>query len=146
MRVADKMTREPVTLAERSTLREATELMRSRRIRHLPIVDGRKLIGIVTDRDVKRATPSVVGGASKEEYDRTLDRTTLGQIMTRNPVSVFPSTTMRDAVALIVRERIGSLPVVLEGELVGIVTETDCMKAYLDLLIEFETLFRRHFQ
>lgn len=146
MRVADKMTREPVTLTERSTLREATELMRSRKIRHLPVVEGRKLVGIVTDRDVKRATPSVVGGVAKDDYDRILDRTTLAQIMTRNPLSVFPSTTMRDAVALIVRERIGSLPVVLEGDLVGIITETDCMKGYLDVLIEFETLFRRHFQ
>ena len=73
MLVADVMTRELVTLTPEQTLRDGIELLRRGQIRHLPVVDGRRLLGIVTDRDVKRATPSVLTGIDKDAYRQFAD-------------------------------------------------------------------------
>ena len=75
MKIAEVMSRSVVTLQPEQTLRDAVELLRSKHIRHLPVVEDGRLIGIVTDRDVKRATPSLLSGVDRDEYDRVLDET-----------------------------------------------------------------------
>src|SRR5262245_25285553 len=82
MVVKDVMTREVVTLAPEQTLRDAIEVLRRERIRHLPVVEGKKLLGIVTDRDVKRATPSVLTGVGNDEYNQSLVTIKVAQLMT----------------------------------------------------------------
>jgi acetoin utilization protein AcuB len=134
MLVEDVMSRALVTIAPAETLRAAFDLLLKNRIRHLPVVDGSALVGIVTDRDVKRATPSVLSGIDRGEYDHVLETTKVGQVMTRDPVTVTPKTALKAAVEIFLTRRVGALPVVDDGRLVGILSDTDVMRVALDLL------------
>lgn len=132
--VEQRMTRPVITLGEGQSLREAIAEMQRHRIRHLPVVADDRLVGILTDRDVKRATPSLLSGVSQEEFDRVLKETPVGHVMTRNPYTVTPSTPLRDAVKLLVDRRFSALPVVESGRLVGIVSGTDMLRTLLEML------------
>src|SRR5262245_31607399 len=103
--VEQRMTRPVITLAESDPLREAIAVMQRHRIRHVPVMAGSTMVGILTDRDVKRATPSLLAGAGQAEYDHVLGKTHVGQVMTRNPYSVTPSTNLRDAVKILIDRR-----------------------------------------
>lgn len=135
-KVRSRMKTELVTLAPEVTLREAVRLELQRKIRHIPIVDASgALLGIVTDRDIKRALPSpLTGQLAREDYDAVLDGTPLAKVMTRDPQSVSPDTTLAEAVKLMFEKKIGGLPVVESGRLVGIFTQTDALALCLDLL------------
>lgn len=134
MRVEDVMTREVVSLGPDDTLREAVNAVQRNRIRHIPIVEDERLVGIVTDRDIKRATPSVHGGASQEDFNRALDELTLAHVMTRDPLIVHPSTSVKDAVALLIDRKYGALPVVDGDRLVGIVSDIDLLRVLHTML------------
>jgi CBS domain-containing protein len=134
MVVEDVMSRDVVTLAPEQTLRDAITLLRRQRIRHLPVVEGQKLLGIVTDRDVKRATPSVLTGVGKDEYDNSLATIKVAQVMTREPVTVLRRSPLKSAVEIFIETRFGALPVVDDGRLVGILTDTDVLRVARDLL------------
>lgn len=134
MNVSEIMTKEVVTLQEEQSLREALGLLQRHRIRHVPVVSGTRLIGIVTDRDLKRATPSLLSGIDREAFDRVLDETRVGQVMTRNPYTVTPSMSLKDAAKILIDQRFGALPVIEAGKLIGIITETDLLKALHDML------------
>jgi CBS domain-containing protein len=134
MKVADRMIRQVVTLAEDTTLREALIAIQKHHIRHVPIVHGEQLVGIMTDRDLKRATPSPFSGADRDTFERVVDTTRVGQIMTRNPFTVTPSTPLRDAVKVLHDRKFGALPVVEGDRLVGIITATDMLQDLYDLL------------
>jgi CBS domain-containing protein len=134
MMVEDVMTRDVVTLTPEQTLRDAIDLLRRERIRHLPVVEGQKLLGIVTDRDVKRATPSVLAGVANDEYDNSLLTITVRQLMTREPVTVPGRSPLKKAVAIFINTRVGALPVVDDGHLIGILTSIDVLRVAHDLL------------
>jgi len=134
MNVSEIMTKEVVTLQEEQSLREALGLLQRHRIRHVPVVSGTRLIGIVTDRDLKRATPSLLSGIDREAFDRVLDETRVGQVMTRNPYTVTPSMSLKDAAKILIDQRFGALPVIEGGKVIGIITETDLLKALHDML------------
>jgi acetoin utilization protein AcuB len=134
MLVEDVMSRSLVTIAPEETLRAAVDLLLKNRIRHLPVVNGSALVGIVTDRDVKRATPSVLSGIDRDEYERVLADTKVAQLMTRDPVTVTPKTKLKAAVEIFIKRRVGALPVVDEGCLVGILSDTDIVHVAFDLL------------
>jgi acetoin utilization protein AcuB len=134
MLVEDAMTGAVVTLSPEETLGDAINLLRSKRIRHLPVVEESRLVGIVTDRDVKRATPSVLSGVAKEEYDAALGRIKVAQFMTREPITVTRKSQLKEAVGTLIEKKVGALPVVDDGHLVGILTEIDVMKIAHDLL------------
>jgi acetoin utilization protein AcuB len=134
MNVSEIMTREVVTLQEGQSLRDAFGLLQKHRIRHVPVVSEGRLIGIVTDRDLKRATPSLLTGIDRESFDKFLDETHIGQVMTRNPYTVTPSMSLKDAAKVLIDQRFSALPVIEGGKLVGIVTETDLLKALYDML------------
>lgn len=134
-KVRTRMKTELVTLLPDQTLREAVRLEMQRKIRHIPVVDGTTLVGIVTDRDIKRALPSpLTGQLAREEYDSVLDETRISKVMTRDPQTVSPDTTLAEAVQLMFDKRIGGLPVVENGKLVGIFTQTDALALCLELL------------
>jgi len=128
------MTRPVITMAEDQTLREAIALMQRHRIRHVPIVSGEAILGILTDRDVKRATPSLLSGVSQAEFDQVLHTTTVSHVMTRNPYTITPSTSLRDAIKLMLDRRFSSLPVVEAGRLIGILTVTDLLRTLHEML------------
>ncbi len=135
MRVGDYMTRDPITVAEDATMKEAMLLLRSHHIRHLPVATGGKLlVGLVSDRDIKRASPSILQGIDKREFEQLMEDTPVSRIMTREPFTVNAMTPLVEAVTILVEKKFGSLPVVDGKELVGIFTEIDALKVLLDKL------------
>jgi acetoin utilization protein AcuB len=135
MVIEDVMSRSVVTLQPQQTLRDAIDLLRSKHIRHLPVVEGGKLVGIVSDRDVKRTTPSLVGGIERDEYDEALDTTKVSRFMTRDPITVSPGTSLKAAVAIFIEKKVGALPVIgADAVLEGIVTEIDLLRVFHGML------------
>lgn len=134
-RVRDFMTQEPVTLHDDDRLREAVELVMVRRIRHIPVLDAQnRLVGIVTDRDIKRTLPSPLVSSAREEYEALLETTAIGRVMSPNPITIDADADVADAVQILVDSRIGGLPVLERGGLVGVFTERDALAGYVELL------------
>jgi acetoin utilization protein AcuB len=136
MLVQDAMTSTVVSASPEQTLRDAIELLRRQRIRHLPVTDNQQLVGIVTDRDVKRATPSVLTGVGKEAYDAALVAIKIGQFMTRDPITISRRSPLKRAVEIFINTRVGALPVVENGQLVGILSDVDILRVAYNLLPE----------
>jgi acetoin utilization protein AcuB len=133
--VSEDMTREVVSLRKTDALRLAVELEISRHIRHFPVVDEHgTLVGILTDRDIKRVLPTPVSHPSAEDYEEVLDGTEVGHVMTREPYTVASSTLVAEAVRTMVSQKIGGFPVVDDGRLVGMFTQSDALRGYLTLL------------
>lgn len=133
--VADVMTPDPVTVTPATTLSEAVRLMMQGGFRRLPVVDEEgQLIGIVTDRDLRLATDSPVVLHERSQHAYHMTHVTVGACMTPDPITVEPSTPMADAIRRMRDHRIGGLPVVMGDELVGIVTVTDILDAFLRYL------------
>lgn len=136
--VADIMTANPVTVTPRNAIRTAVNLMREGGFRRLPVVDRGRLVGIITDRDLRRAanSPFVV---REQWYDNfILDHIEVGSCMTPNPITVAPNAPIAEAARLMRNHKIGGLPVIADGQLVGIVTDTDLLDFLIELL-ESET-------
>ncbi len=133
MIVAKRMMRNPVSVDENESMKKAMDLLRERDIRHLPVLkDGEKLVGIVTERDIKQASPSPATALEIREIYYLLDKVKVKQIMTRRPYTISSTAPIEEA-ALIMREKkIGCLPVVDAGKLVGILTETDLLDAFIE--------------
>ncbi|MGI8910034.1 MAG: CBS and ACT domain-containing protein [Rubrobacteraceae bacterium] len=129
LRVRDSMTREVITLGPEASAAEAWALCREHRIRHIPVVDGGRLAGLVSDRDLRDVSPP----RGDREAD-TLRWVRVGDMMTRRPVTISPFDTIDHAAREFHDRKIGCLPVVEGGELVGIVTSSDMMRALMDLV------------
>lgn len=134
MYVGEYMTRDPITVQEDTSMKEAMLLLRTHHIRHLPVVNGKMLVGLVSDRDIRRASPSLLSGIDKNDYEQVLEDTPVGRIMTREPFTVTEVTPLIDAITVLVEKKFGSLPVVDGSELVGIFTEIDALKILLNHL------------
>lgn len=130
MLVKERMSQRLVTIDPEVNLAEARALLDQHRIRHLPVVQESRLVGILTDRDIRSA-----GSVSP------LERIKAADAMTRNVISVTPETQVQEAAKLMVAHRIGGLPVLKEGMLQGIITETDLLMAFVEL-VETATLER----
>lgn len=133
MQVEQWMNRDVVSLGPDDGFRTAMHLIRQKGIRHVPVVEGKRLVGIVTDRDLRQASPSGATSLSIHELHYILEKLTVREIMTKQVVTIRPDQTVEDAALLLLGHRIGGLPVVRDGELVGIVTETDILQAFLQL-------------
>ena len=132
--VRDYMVSEVETLTPDDSLETAVMLERRLRIRHIPIVERGELVGMVTDHDLKRALPSPVTGSDQQTFERVVQTTKLGQIMTRSPMTISPAAPLRDAVQILYEKKFGALPVVEKGKLVGIITAVDMLRAFLAFL------------
>jgi acetoin utilization protein AcuB len=131
--IADLMTRDPVTVSPEQMLGEAVDLMRRQKIRHVPVMADSKVVGIITDRDVKRALPSVFSG-NQQEYEQVLTETPVEKVMTRDPFIAGPGDSIKDVLKVMVDRKFGAIPVVDRGKLVGIVTDIDFLRAYYNSL------------
>lgn len=134
MLVKNRMTADPVAVGPSDSLADALRLTREHRIRHLPVVEGGELVGILSDRDIRLAMPSPLAVADAERA-AFLERTTISQVMTREVITAGPYDTVEDAAGQLCRHRIGALPVVdAFGKLLGLVTETDVLEAFASVL------------
>ena len=136
MKVSDRMTREVMTLKEEQSLREALTLQQLHKIRHIPVVADGRVVGILTDRDLKRASPSLLSGIDQKQYDELLETIRVGQIMTRNPHTVTPATPLKHVAEILIDRKFGALPVIENNLLVGIITEIDLLRALYEMLDE----------
>jgi acetoin utilization protein AcuB len=134
--VRELMATDLTTLQEDEALLDATLIFSRSTIRHIPILRGKRLVGIVTERDLKHYTPSILSGIPVEEYNRLMETTPLSKIMTRELLTVRPDTFIYEAVQILLARRIGCLPVVERDELKGIITATDMLRMLAELLIE----------
>lgn len=105
----------------------ARQLMAKHRVNQLPVMDNDNLVGIVTDRDIRDAYPTSLMIDRTEEIDRFADKVTVETVMTHDVFIVRPDTSLMTAVALLRRHRIGSLPVMKDKNLVGIITRSDIL-------------------
>ncbi len=137
MRVDALMTPRPISVPPATSVVEARALMTERRIRHLLVVADDLLVGIVTDRDIRLNLPSPATSLSVWELNHLLAKLTVEQVMTRSVVIVDPARDARDAARIMVERRIGALPVLEDDRVVGIVTETDLLRAFISLSNQF---------
>jgi acetoin utilization protein AcuB len=131
MLVQDVMQTKLFTVTRETTLPDALRLTAQRGIRHLPVLDGNELVGIVSDRDLKRAMASSATSLEAHELTYLLDRLRIGDIMTRMVITIGAMLPIEAAARLMVQEKIGALPVTDGGRLVGIVTETDVLRLFV---------------
>jgi len=134
MYVRDLMSREVVTLEAGDRLDLADDIMRLGRIRHLPVVSGEELVGILSQRDLFRAAVSSLlqlGGEAERKWLATIS---VQSVMTPVVFTVGPDLPIRTAVGIMIDRRIGCLPVVEDGKLVGLLSESDCMTHLAHLL------------
>jgi acetoin utilization protein AcuB len=129
--VKDVMQAHPVTATLETRLPQLVRLLQRRGFRHLPVLDGGKLVGIISDRDVKQSMASAASTAEGRERDRLLDELTAGQIMARAMVTIGPTAGVDEAARLMATRKISALPVTESDRLVGIVTETDVLLLFV---------------
>jgi CBS domain-containing protein len=129
------MTKDPLTVTPVETVGQADDLMNTNKIRQLPVVQGKDLVGIVTDRDIRSSlSGSLLEGI--EAREKALN-TEVREIMTTEPITVSPDDDLQEAVELMIDEKIGGIPVVDDAEgLVGIVTYVDILRCFLNRLQE----------
>jgi acetoin utilization protein AcuB len=120
MKVRERMTPNPSHVRLANTLAVARTIMRAEGFKHLPVVETKRVLGVITDHDVR-------------QHAAHLNDTLVEAAMTADPVTVAPDTSIEEAASLVLIKRIGCLPVVENGGLVGIITTTDLLRALLDI-------------
>ncbi|MDA3835288.1 MAG: CBS domain-containing protein [Spirochaetales bacterium] len=134
MIVENRMTRNPVTVRQDVPVTEAQRLMRQEKIHRLPVLDrNRKLVGIVTEKDVLYASPSPASSLDVYEMTYLLSKLTVKHVMSTPVISIFPSAPIEEAARIMADNDIGGLSVVENDKLVGIITESDIFKMFIEL-------------
>jgi acetoin utilization protein AcuB len=131
--VSDYMTPDPLTLSPEDSLMQALEIMRLKKVRRLPVTAGGALVGLVTEGDLKRAEPSMLS-QTEDDFNRVMEETPASRIMIQNPMTVAPDTALLEAADTLHETKYGALPVVAGGQLVGILTVGDLVRALVDVL------------
>jgi CBS domain-containing protein len=127
-RIADWMSTPPIVVAPTLSLADAHHLIEQRHVRRLPIVQDARLVGILTWRDLRAAWPSAATTLSVYEWRALFDQVSVAECMTRDPRTVAPSDPVLDAAQCMLVNKIGGLPVVVDGRVVGVITESDLMR------------------
>ncbi len=135
MLVADRMSKPVITVRQDTNVEEALRLMHSENIRRLPVVDkSGNMIGIVSELDLLKVSPSPATSLSVYEIPYLLAKIKMKDVMTKDVVSVNEDTTLEEAARVMSDNKIGGLPVLRDKKVVGIVTETDLFKTFLEML------------
>ncbi len=132
--VRDVMSQPPITADPSTLLLDAALTLRASAIRHLPIVADGKLAGLLTDRDIQRCAPSRLIPIDEESYNAVFADTAVNTIMTRDPLTISPDAPLVTAIELMQQSRVGCLPVIENGALVGILTRSDLVDALQRML------------
>jgi acetoin utilization protein AcuB len=135
MLVRERMSAQPVTITSDVPITEALRVMRQNQVRRLPVLDeDGRLMGIVSEKDLLYASPSPATSLSIYEMHYMLSRLKVTELMTADPITTTPDALLEEAAIIMADNKIGGLPVVEDGNLVGIITETDVFKVFLELL------------
>lgn len=134
MFVGERMSRPVISVTPETTINDAMHMMRSERIRRAPVVSHGRLVGIVSMKDLLNASPSQATTLSVWELNYLLSKLTIEPIMTRAVFAVTEDTPIEEAARLMADKRVGGLPVVRNGDVVGMITETDLFKIFLELM------------
>ncbi len=134
MLVGDRMSKHPLTIATNETISETHKYMQEQKVRHLPVVDrAGTMVGLVTEDDLLKAEPSSATSLSVWEIHSLLNRVTAKDVMTRKVITTTEDTPIEDAAQQMLEHKIGCLPVLREGKLVGIITESDIFRTFMEL-------------
>jgi CBS domain-containing protein len=131
MKVKDIMVKEVATLDVNDELSLANDIMRLGRIRHLPVVDNTRLVGIVSERDLFRSSLAQALGYGTQHTRDLMKTVRLKDIMVTGVITIPPDTEVCEATKIMIEEKIGCLPVVEDNRLVGLITETDILAQYV---------------
>ncbi|NMA66630.1 MAG: CBS domain-containing protein [Clostridiaceae bacterium] len=134
MFVKNKMTTNPFTISPDQTIPEAHEIMTTHKVRRLPVMKKGKLVGIVSKEDIVQASPSKATSFSMGEITYLLSKTKISQIMSKDIITISPDALLEEAAILMRDKEISFLPVVDNGKLVGIITESNIFDAFIELL------------
>jgi len=131
MKVKEIMVKEVATLDANDELSLANDIMRLGRIRHLPVMDGNRLVGIVSERDLFRSSlAQALGYATKNTRD-LMKTLRIKDVMVSGVITITPDTEVCEATKIMIEEKIGCLPVVEDNRMVGLMTETDILMQYV---------------
>jgi len=135
MLVRERMSRHPITVRPDTSLYDALRLMREEHVRRLPVLDkASKLVGIVLEKDLLYASPSPATSLSVYEMNYLTAKVKVSELMTRNVITVDENTPLEEAARIMADNSIGGLPVMRDSQLVGMITESDLFKIFLELL------------
>lgn len=126
------MTKSVVTVNENDGLRKVVEKLKKHNIRHIPILRGKDVIGIISRTDINRLTFGALFEGQEGADEAILDMLTIAQVMTSKPKTISSDTIIKDSAAIFVKEEFHALPVVDNGELKGIITTTDILRYFLE--------------
>ncbi|MFN2135049.1 MAG: CBS domain-containing protein [Candidatus Promineifilaceae bacterium] len=134
MLIKKRMSSPVITVDPDMPIMQALELMKTHRIRRTPVVKNGKMVGIISDKDLLNAAPSDATSLSVWELNYLLAKIKVNEIMTRDVITVTEDTPIEEAAYLMDTHKIGGLPVMRNGELVGLITETDLFRIFLELM------------
>ena len=135
MFVASRMTKHPVSVTSNATIGDVNNLMRKNNFHRMLVIDGGKLVGYLSDRDIARVTPSPATSLSKFEIRSLLDKLSVKDIMKTKVITVSEDATIEEAALIMYQNKVGGLPVISEvGAVVGIITATDILKTFVDVM------------
>lgn len=134
MLVGERMSHPVITIPPDMPIVDALNLMKRERIRRTPVVKDGKLVGIVSDKDLLNASPSPATSLSVWEMNYLLSKIQVKDVMTKKVITVDENTAIEVAARIMADNKIGGLPVMRNGEVVGIITETDLFKVFLEFM------------
>jgi len=132
MKVRDIMTRDVATLDWNDELGLADDIMKLGRIRHLPVVDEGRLVGIMSQRDLFKASLASAMGFGEKAKREFMKTVTVKEVMVDEVITISPEASIEEAARVILEKKIGCLPVTEEDNLVGLITETDILRHYVE--------------
>ena len=134
MFVKTRMTPDPFTVRADATIPEAIATMKDRHVRHLPVMDAGRVVGVISEGDIDANLPSKATSLSVNELTYLVNKLTVGKVMSRDPITISPDALLEQAAIIMRENKIEMLPVVQDGRLVGVITESDLLDAYIELL------------
>lgn len=134
MYVKNRMTSNPYTIAFDAPITEVIELMQEKNLKRVPVVRGDKVVGMITQGDIQKVSPTKATTLSIFELNYLLSKTKVSDAMTKEVIAISPDALLEEAAVLMRENKIGTLAVVRENKLVGIITESDIFDAFIDLL------------
>ena len=133
MAVKDFMTRKVVYISPDTTIAHAADMMREQKLHRLPVIENDQLVGLVTEGTIAEASPSKATSLSIYEMNYLLNKTKVGDVMIRDVVTIYQFASLEDATYLMLKNKIGILPVVDNEQLYGVITDRDIFNAFLEV-------------